>query len=131
MSHCISDDKQWGGCVCTVPLHVWRSLRTLDSNITRRHGHYFRKAFAQAAPMKTAPKGRMPPMRMLKTGCMYQACSGICLGILFVRTGSCVGSTYCPYLPVLCLHVLPFAWAVHPCATLGRRRAVRCLNVTG
>ena len=39
--------------------------------------------------MKTAPKGRMPPMSTLKAGCMYHACSGTCRGILLVRTGSC------------------------------------------
>ncbi len=38
--------------------------------------------------MKTAPKGKMPPIRMLNTGFIYQGCSGICLGILLVRTGS-------------------------------------------
>mmetsp|Transcript_5985 Transcript_5985/g.11435 ORF Transcript_5985/g.11435 Transcript_5985/m.11435 type:complete len:200 (+) Transcript_5985:576-1175(+) len=38
--------------------------------------------------MKTAPKGRTPPMNTEKTGCMYHACSGIWRGILFVRTGS-------------------------------------------
>lgn len=39
--------------------------------------------------MNTAPKGRMPPMRMEKMEFMYQGCSGIWRGILLVRTGSC------------------------------------------
>ena len=37
--------------------------------------------------MKTAPKGRMPPMSIVKCGPMYHACAGICLGISLVRTG--------------------------------------------
>ncbi|RDX68699.1 hypothetical protein CR513_52285, partial [Mucuna pruriens] len=37
--------------------------------------------------MKTAPNGSIPPIRTEKTGFMYHACSGICLGILFVFTG--------------------------------------------
>jgi len=31
--------------------------------------------------MKTTPSDNMPPMSMEKTCCMYQACSGVCLGI--------------------------------------------------
>lgn len=46
--------------------------------------------------MKTAPKGRMPPMSTLNAGCMYHACSGTCLGILFVRTGSFVAKCVNP-----------------------------------
>jgi hypothetical protein len=38
--------------------------------------------------MKTAPKGSTPPIRMLKGPPMYQACSGTCRGISFVRTGA-------------------------------------------
>ncbi len=38
--------------------------------------------------MKTAPNGSTPPTRHEKTGFMYHGCSGICLGILLVRTGS-------------------------------------------
>lgn len=40
--------------------------------------------------MNTAPNGRIPPIRIEKIGFMYQACSGICLGILFVFTGSSI-----------------------------------------
>ena len=38
--------------------------------------------------MNTAPNGKIPPVKMLTAPLMYHGCSGICLGILFVRTGS-------------------------------------------
>lgn len=31
--------------------------------------------------MKTAPKGRMPPIMMVNGACMYHGCSGMCRGI--------------------------------------------------
>ncbi|BAT76175.1 hypothetical protein VIGAN_01414200 [Vigna angularis var. angularis] len=41
--------------------------------------------------MKTAPNGSMPPMRIEHIEFMYQGCTGICLAILFVFTGSSIG----------------------------------------
>src|SRR5258707_53091 len=46
--------------------------------------------------MNTAPKGKMPPMRMANTGCMNQAWSGICLGIWLKRTGFLISSILNP-----------------------------------
>ena len=42
--------------------------------------------------MNTAPNGRMPPMRMENSGCMYHACAGTWRGILLVRTGCATAS---------------------------------------
>ena len=38
--------------------------------------------------MKTAPNGSTPPTITEKVGCMYHTCSGTCLGIWLIRTGS-------------------------------------------
>lgn len=38
--------------------------------------------------VKTAPKGKIPPIIEVKTGLMYHGCNGISLGIPFVRTGT-------------------------------------------
>eukprot|EP00965_Chrysotila_dentata_P065764 2178841-Pleurochrysis_carterae.AAC.1 len=37
--------------------------------------------------MKTAPKGKIPPMSIVSCAPMYHACSGTCRGISLVRTG--------------------------------------------
>jgi hypothetical protein len=42
--------------------------------------------------MKTAPKGKIPPIKIEKIGLIYQTCSGIWRGIWFVRTG--LSATY-------------------------------------
>eukprot|EP00438_Fugacium_kawagutii_P021657 Skav223785 [mRNA] locus=scaffold575:275931:285484:- [translate_table: standard] len=38
--------------------------------------------------VKTAPKGRTPPTKMVKDGLINHDCTGICRGIWFVLTGS-------------------------------------------
>lgn len=44
----------------------------------------------------TAPKGRIPPIKHVIIGCMYQACTGILLGIWFVRVGKVTVSLLYP-----------------------------------
>ena len=46
--------------------------------------------------MKTAPKGRMPPTRMLGMGCKYHGCGGMLRGMLLMRTGCLTSSALKP-----------------------------------
>ena len=43
-----------------------------------------------------APNGKIPPIAVVKIGCMYQAWAGICLGIKLVRTGCVTTSLLYP-----------------------------------
>ena len=46
--------------------------------------------------MKTAPKGRMPPMTMVNSRLRYQACDGMTRGTMLVLTGGSLSSRRYP-----------------------------------
>lgn len=70
--------------------HISYALRVYNARICghKRTTTYHIAVRMKNSSMNTAPKGRIPPIKIDRIGLMYHTCSGIWRGIWLVRTGS-------------------------------------------